>query len=122
MENVVKINYTFELPLNDAFMDAYKEYLEMVGKENEGLRANLVNDFLLAQVQLEIEKVVLEYPKFKGQFISEIKETRITGIFRGDGMIPMSRDEKIRQGFEDVFRRFLGDSRFRVDINLGCEI
>lgn len=122
MENVVKINYTFELPLNDAFMESYKEYLEIVGKENEGLRANLVNDFLLAQVQLEIEKVVLEYPKFKGQFLSEIKETRITGIFRGDGMIPMSRDEKIRQGFEDVFRRFLGDSRFRVDINLGCEI
>lgn len=122
MENVVKINYTFELPLNDAFMEAYNEYLDMIGKEGEGLRANLVNDFLLAQVQIEIEKVVLEYPKFKGQFVSEIKETRITGIFRGDGMIPMSRDEKIRQSFEDVFRRFLGDSKFRVDINLGCEI
>ena len=122
LESVVKINYTIEVPLNDAFREEFTKFLVHREKAEEGLKNYLIDNFLLEYFTPVISRVKEEYEDFGGKFSMEIRHEVLKGVFQGKGLVRASLDESLRQDFTDRFRELLKTDAFRVDINLGCMI
>lgn len=119
---MVKINYVIEIPINDAFNDEYRKFLDRKGKTSEGMKNYLIEQFLSEYLKPIIEKVKEEYKEFDGKFVMNIRSEWIKGVFQGKGLVRGSLDEPLRQDFTKRFKELLKTDDFRVDINLGCMI
>lgn len=120
--NVVKFNYTFEVPFNDSFKKAYGDYMVEKGKKEEGVKNTFLEEFLLYYVQDLLEGIRNEYPDFKGKFILELRQDVVKGIFKSDSLLPAAWEEPLRKEFFDRCKKLVNRGDLRVDINLGCMI
>ncbi len=122
LDNMVKFNYTLEVSFNESFKKAYDEYITDKGKEGEGLKVYLLEDFLLDYFKDVLDGVRKNHPEFNGKFILGVKHDIVKGVFKSDTMMPGSLDEPLRRDFFEGFKTLINRDDLRVDINLGCMI
>lgn len=122
LDNVMKFNYTLEVPFNESFKKAYGEYIADKGKVEEGLKIYLLENFLLDYFKDILDEIRKNHPEFKGEFDLGVKHDMVKGIFKSDAMLPGSLEEPLRRDFFERFKKLINRDDLRVDINLGCMI
>lgn len=122
LDNVMKFNYTLEVPFNDAFKKAYGEYIAKKGKVEEGLKIYLLESFLLEYFRDILDEIRVDHPEFIGKFDLGVNNDMVKGIFKSEAMLPGSLEEPLRRDFFERFKKLINRDDLRVDINLGCMI
>ncbi len=122
LDNVMKFNYTLEVPFNESFKKAYGDYVAQKGKVEEGVKNYLLEDFLLYYFKDLLDELREDYPEFIGKFVLEMRHEVVKGIFKSDALLPNSLEEPLRRKFFDRCKTLTNRDDLRVDINLGCMI
>ncbi len=122
LDNVMKFNYTLEVPFNEFFKAAYDDFIAKKDKTSEGVRNYLLEDFLLSYFNDLLDEMKEKYPEFKGKFMVELRHEVVKGIFKSDMLLPGSLEEPLRRKFFERFKQLTHRDDLRVDVNLGCMI
>lgn len=122
LDNLVKFNYTLEVPFNESFKKAYGEYIARKGKVEEGVKTYLIQQFLLDYFEDILDEIREEHPEFQGKFVLRLSHDIVKGIFKSDAMLPRSLEEPLRRDFFERFKVLINRDDLRVDVNLGCMI
>ena len=122
MENNVKINYTVDLPINETLKEKYKGYLKESGNQDEGYKTYLMERFLKDSVRDLVDEIRKDFMTFDGKFELEIRNERITGVFKSPVEVKESVEEPLRRKLFNRFKEITGGEDLRVDVNLNCMI
>ncbi len=122
LDNVMKFNYTLEVPFNESFNKEYGEYVVKKGKIVEGVKNYLLEDFMLFYFKDLLDELRDEHPEFQGKFVLEMRHDVVKGIFKSENLLPSSLEEPLRRKFFERCKKLTNREDLRVDINLGCMI
>lgn len=122
MDNIVKINYTLDIPFNESLKKQYHEFLDDTGKIIDGYKNHIIERLFKESVKDLLEGVRKDYPTFDGKFVLELRNDRIKGIFKSSYQVKGSVDEPLRRAFFERFKELTGSDDLRVEINLNCMI
>ena len=122
MDNIVKINYTLDLPYNDFFRKELEAFLERTGQLESSLKNHHIERFLKDYIRDLLDNIREDYPDFDGKFVLDLRHDRVKGIFKSSYQVKGSYDEPLRRKIFDRFMKLVNSDDLRVDINLNCMI
>lgn len=122
MDNIVKINYTLDIPFNESLKKEYHEFMDDTGSINDGYKNYVIERLFKESVKDLLENVRKDYPNFDGKFVLELRNDRIKGIFKSSYQVKGSFDEPLRRAFFERFKKLTNSDDLRVEINLNCMI
>lgn len=122
MDNIVKINYTLDLPFNDFFRKELEAFLGRTGQMESSLKNHHIERFLKDYIRDLLDNIREDYPDFDGKFVLELRHDRVKGIFKSSYQVKGSYDEPLRRKIFDRFMKLVNSDDLRVDINLNCMI